>query len=107
RIRQGREIVGRKTITWHGAFSRITEIVILVAAVIDTKTGADRGPAVEGGRRPGHTQPRSEVFCVGIVIRRTVRTEAPTSADIYHCRAVQNFMHHRIIFVTQSKIESE
>ena len=57
--------------------------------------------------RPCHTETRSEIPGVGIVIGRSFGAEAAAVRDIHDRRAVQNFVHDRIVLIPQSEIEGQ
>ena len=107
RIRQGGKIGVGERVARHGAFRRIAEVVVLVAAVVDAEAAANGGLAVQRARRPGHADARAEILGVGIVVGRALGAEAAAAGDVHHRRTVQNLVGHRVIFVAQPQVQSK
>src|SRR5215470_13988271 len=98
RVGQCGKVGGTQTEARNGALCRIAEVVVLVAAVVDTVAGAKDGSAVKRSRRPGRPEPRSQVAIVRAIVGSTPRAKSAAALDVYNGRAVQDLMHHCIVF---------
>src|SRR6202040_3185154 len=83
------EVRRLERITWHRAFRRIAEIVVLVAAIVDAEARADRGFTLECRGRPSQADAWSEVLVVRIVVRSAFRAVASAARNVDHRGPIQ------------------
>ena len=85
---------------------RIAEVVVLVRAVVDAKSRADRCPSVGAAGHPRQAQTRRKIIPIGRIHRRAGRAEAATG-EVDDGNMVARLAHHRVILVPHTQIEGK
>src|SRR5262249_34411719 len=107
RERQSREVRRTERKARGGAFRRIAEIVVLIAAVIDPVSAADDRLSTEHSRRPCHAQTWPQILRVRIVIGRPLRTESTATLYVDYRRTIQDLVRNRVVFIPEPQVQRQ